>query len=46
MEDSSLEAKQRYMRERILDAGYDAEQFVEFCSGRHDLEDLENWAMD
>lgn len=45
MSESTLGAKQQYLRENIIDAGYDPESFVEFCSKTHDLDDLENWSM-
>lgn len=40
-----MEAKQQYLREKIIDAGYDPESFVEYCSEKHNLDDLENWSM-
>jgi hypothetical protein len=45
MSENTLEAKQQYLRENIIEAGYDPEVFVEFCSKTHDLDDLENWSM-
>jgi hypothetical protein len=46
MSENSLEAKQVYLRENIISAGYDPEAFVDFCSETHDLDDLENWTME
>ena len=40
MLESGLEAKQQYMRVNIIEAGYDAEKFVDFCAKTHDLDDL------
>ena len=40
MLEGQLEAKQQYLRKNIMEAGHDAEAFVEFCSKTHDLDDL------
>jgi len=40
MSEKSMEAKQVYLRENIITAGYDPEAFVDFCSETHDLDDL------
>ena len=46
MESESIEAKQQYLRENVINAGYDAEDFVEYSSQQHNLEDLANWTLD
>lgn len=45
MDVESTVAKQQYLRENIIDAGYDAEDFVEYCSQQHNLEDLSDWTL-
>ena len=43
----SLEEKQNFLREKILDKGYDANQFIDFINakeGKNEV-DLNNWSM-
>ena len=43
-----IEEKQKFLRENILDEGYDANEFLEFISNKRgeDEVDLENWTME
>ena len=45
--DSSEEEKQNFLRENILDQGYDVNMFVEFLIGKkgEDGADVGNWSM-
>ena len=47
MEDSSQESKQNYLRENILDKGYDATTFINFLKSKKGEkgEDISNWSM-
>ena len=49
MADSSKEEKQNYLRENILDKGYDTNDFVDFLKARKGGEegaDVSNWSME
>ena len=48
MEDSSQEEKQNYLRENILEKGYDPNQFVSFLQSKKGEEgsDISNWTME
>ena len=48
MEDSSQEEKQNYLRENILNQGYDTNQFVNFLKSKKGEEgaDVSNWTME
>jgi len=48
MEDDSQEEKQNYLRENILEKGYDASQFVEFLKLKKGEagSDITNWSME
>ena len=43
-----IEEKQKFLRENILDEGYDANEFLEFISNKRgeDEVDLDNWTME
>ena len=47
MSDSSQEEKQNFLRESILDKGYDTNKFVEFLTSKkgEDGADVSNWSM-
>ena len=47
MEEETLEQKQKYLREHVLEKGYDPDKFMEFLTmkkGESGI-DLENWAL-
>ena len=46
-DDSSQEQKQNFLRENILDKGYDTNMFVDFLIGKkgEDGADVGNWSM-
>ena len=48
MSDNSQEEKQNYLRENILDKGYDTNDFVDFLKARKGEEgaDVSNWSME
>ena len=48
MEDSSEEEKQTYLRENILDKGYDTNKFIDFLKSKKGEEgaDISNWTME
>lgn len=41
-----MEEKQTYLRENILEKGYDGEEFMHFCKEKCGDIDLEKWSMD
>ena len=47
MEDASIEDKQKFLCETILDKGYDSNQFVQFLINKRgeDGADIANWTM-
>ena len=47
MEDASNEEKQNFLREKILEKGYDTNQFVQFLTDKkgEDGADVANWSM-
>ena len=47
MEQESLEQKQKYLREHVLEKGYDPDQFMEFLTGKKGEQgiNLENWSL-
>jgi len=47
-EDSNQEEKQNYLRENILEKGYDVNEFVSFLKSKKGEEgaDIENWSME
>ena len=48
MEDNSLEEKQNYLRENILNQGYDTNEFVNFLKSKkgEDGADVSNWTLE
>ena len=48
MEDNTAEEKQNYLRENILDKGYDTNKFIEFLKSKKGEEgaDITNWTME
>ena len=47
MEEETLEQKQKYLREHVLEKGYDPDKFMEFLTmkkGESGI-DLENWTL-
>ena len=45
MQEESIEAKQLFLRENILDKGYDAESFMGFCEEKYGSIDIEGWSL-
>lgn len=41
----SLEIKQKYLREHILDLGHDAEAFMAYCERNYGEINLEAWTL-
>lgn len=44
MSDESIENKQKYLREKILEKGHDAEAFMGYCEENYGHIDLEGWS--
>ena len=42
---ATREAKQRFLREEIIDRGYDADLFTMFCADRHGT-DIDHWSFE
>ena len=45
MSDESIEKKQQYLRDNILEQGYDPEDFMGFCEETLGQIDLEGWSF-
>lgn len=43
--DNIKELKQQYLREKILDKNYDAEEFMDFCESNHGSIDIDSWTF-
>ena len=48
MEDSSIEAKQHFLRENIINKGIEPKKFVDFLKEKtgEESNDIVNWTMD
>ena len=43
---NSIELKQQYLRENILDANYDPNQFMDYCESEHGGVNLDDWSLE
>lgn len=44
-EEAQKEEKQRYLREKILEKSYDAEEFMDFCESYRGNVDIDSWTI-